>query len=76
MSCPKSRDAGGPSTHRAYAWTVDRTVATLGRDRPPAEIADEEAGQALAALGRVRAGDLEPQPGRRLLIASSGCGHS
>lgn len=38
----------GPNTYSACVWTIDRTVATLGRDRPPTEIADEGVGQALA----------------------------
>ncbi|WP_344830649.1 hypothetical protein [Nonomuraea dietziae] len=39
-----------PNTHRAYASAIDRTIERLGRDRPLAEIADAEIGQALAEL--------------------------
>ncbi|WP_246647171.1 site-specific integrase [Nonomuraea ceibae] len=38
------------NTHRAYASAIDRTIELLGRDRPLAEIADTEIGQALAEL--------------------------
>lgn len=39
-----------PNTHRAYASATDRTIALLGRDRPPAEVADAEIGAALTEL--------------------------
>ncbi|MEV4018381.1 hypothetical protein AB0J35_48590 [Nonomuraea angiospora] len=39
-----------PNTHRAYASAIDRVVTLLGRDRPLAEVADAEVGQALAEL--------------------------
>ncbi|WP_236051970.1 tyrosine-type recombinase/integrase [Nonomuraea cypriaca] len=59
-----------PNTHRAYASAIDRTIERLGRDRPLAEVTDAEVGHALAELwGGERAGDLEPQPCRRHLLA-------
>ncbi|MEV1175670.1 hypothetical protein AB0J09_45510, partial [Nonomuraea sp. NPDC049784] len=39
-----------PNTHRAYASAIDRVIDRLARDRLPAEVADDEIGQALAAL--------------------------
>lgn len=55
-----------PDTHRAYASTIDRVTALLGRDRP---LADVHRHRAHRALGDERAGDLEPQPRRRHLLA-------
>ncbi|GLW13113.1 hypothetical protein Misp01_82410 [Microtetraspora sp. NBRC 13810] len=45
-----SQRTANPNTHRAYTSAIDRTIALLGRDRPLAEIADAEIGQALAEL--------------------------
>ncbi|TMR95852.1 site-specific integrase, partial [Nonomuraea basaltis] len=39
-----------PSTHRAYASAIDRTIERLGRDRSLDEVADAEIGHALTAL--------------------------
>ncbi|MFB4285258.1 hypothetical protein ACBJ59_59080 [Nonomuraea sp. MTCD27] len=39
-----------PNTHRAYASAIDRITAPLGRDRPLADVADDEIGTALTEL--------------------------
>ncbi|MGN9844845.1 hypothetical protein ACTMTI_42620 [Nonomuraea sp. H19] len=49
-ACLATPRTANPNTHRAYASAVDRVITRLGRDRPLAEVADTEIGQALAEL--------------------------
>jgi hypothetical protein len=51
-----------PNTHRAYASAIDRTIAEIGGGaRRLADVADSEIRRRpRRAVGRMRAGDLEP----------------
>jgi hypothetical protein len=67
LSSPRT---GSPNTRRAYAGVLDRLAAELGpgrRSRRRARRRDRR--RAAPPVGRMRAGDVEPQPGRDRVLA-------
>jgi hypothetical protein len=68
LSSPR---AAAPNTCRAYAGVLDRLAAGLGPDRQLAVVPGDEIAAALRpALGQARPGHVEPQPGRRRVLAA------
>ena len=67
LSSPR---AASPNTRRAYAGVLDRLAAELGPGRQLAAVPGDEIAAATAPpVGRQRPGDVEPQPGRRRVLA-------
>ena len=67
LSSPR---AASPNTRRAYAGVLDRLAAELGPGRQLAAVPGDEIAAALRRLwGEPRPGDVEPQPGRRRVLA-------
>jgi len=59
-----------PNTRRAYASVLDRLAGELGPGRQFAAVLGDEIAAALRPpVGRARPGDVEPEPGRRRVLA-------